>query len=242
MTLYAIGDIHGRLDLLQQLHQLIEQDAGAKQSERKVIVYLGDYVDRGLQSKGVLDCLLSGPPEGFEGVYLKGNHEEAILDFLRDYNFGNTWKYYGGLETLHSYGVTEASTSDNAEAFEAAQKSLAEKLPEEHLKFLRGLRVSATFGDYFFVHAGVRPGVPLDRQVEDDMLWIRDEFLRSNSSFGKVIVHGHTPEEAPVIARNRIGIDTGAYMTDMLTCLVLTGESREFLYTGSLVPEVINAS
>lgn len=231
MRLYAIGDIHGRDDLLGRLLGLIEADAKEAGASRNILIYLGDYVDRGLQSKEVIDRLIDGPPDGFEAVYLKGNHEDALMHFLRDATFGKTWKYYGGLETLHSYGITELTLSDDPSAIEQAQRHFAAVLPAGHQRFFDGLQSSAVFGDYFFVHAGVRPGIPLERQVDEDLLWIREDFLHSDSFFGKVVVHGHTPSERPVIRDNRIGIDTGAYMTSQLTCLILEGEGRRLLQT-----------
>jgi serine/threonine protein phosphatase 1 len=231
LRLYAIGDIHGRDDLLEQLIDKICLDAGAGTAARNILIYLGDYVDRGLQSRQVLDRLVSGPPPGFEAVYLKGNHEDALLQFLDDAQFAKTWKYYGGLETLHSYGVTDLTLSDDARLFEQARDRFETVLPLTHRKFLDQLALSATFGDYFFAHAGVRPGIDLDRQSEQDLMWIRDDFLHSKSRFGKTIVHGHTPSEDVVFRPNRIGIDTGAYMTNNLTCLVLEATDRRLLQT-----------
>ena len=230
--LYAVGDIHGRDDLLAELMSDIELDARTHSDKRKFLLFLGDYVDRGLQSRQVIDRLTGAMPQGFEVVFLKGNHELAMQQFLRDPQFGRTWKYYGGLETLHSYGITELTLSDDPREFERARDRLKEILPEAHARFFNELALSAEFGDYFFAHAGVRPGIPLRRQVEDDLLWIREDFLESRASFGKVIVHGHTPEEQAVFRPNRIGIDTGAYMTGVLTCLVLDGVSQQLLQTG----------
>lgn len=235
MRIYAIGDIHGRADLLDALLTEIEGDAHAGgDGFRNVLVFLGDYVDRGLQSKQVIDRLCEGALHGFESVFIKGNHEAAMLEFLRDAKFGRTWKYYGGLETLHSYGVTELTLSDDPKDFERARDHFEAVLPESHKNFLHSLELSAEFGGYFFAHAGVRPGISLSRQVEEDLLWIRDEFLESRHSFGKVVVHGHTPREEAVFRVNRIGIDTGAYMTGVLTALVLEGPSHRLIQTGEM--------
>lgn len=231
LRVYAIGDIHGRDDLLVDLLQRIAADAHARSPRHNVLVFLGDYVDRGLQSRQVLDRLTAQPPAGFEAVFLKGNHEAAMLEFLRDANFGRTWKYYGGLETLHSYGITELTLSDNPDDFERARQHLQRVLPPAHRHFLETLQPSVEIGDYFFAHAGVAPGISLSRQVEDDLLWIRDKFLQSDMWFGKMIVHGHTPKEKPVFRHNRIGIDTGAYMTNVLTCLVLEGTDADIIQT-----------
>ncbi len=233
VRIYAIGDIHGRLDLLRSLHEQIIADAKSVPKIQKFIVYLGDYVDRGLESKGVVDCLLQGPPPGFEAVYLKGNHEEAMLQFLEDSSFGATWKNFGGLETLYSYGVPDAALLNSQESFEQARGRFAATFPQAHLNFLQSLEVAITLGDYCFVHAGVRPGVPLTLQNEQDLLWIRDLFLQSKENFGKVIVHGHTPEPEPVVRPNRIGVDTGAYLTGILTAVVLEGQDLRFLQAGA---------
>lgn len=227
---YAVGDIHGRADLLDLLHDMIRVDAAqASEGTRLVVVYLGDYVDRGMDSKGVIDRLLGTPLPGFEVVFLKGNHEDAFLKFMSEPAFGREWKYYGGLETLMSYGVRALPLKDEADAFVTARDELADLMPEAHRTFLDTLRVSHEEGGYFFAHAGVAPGVPLGEQAPEDLMWIRDEFLHADGDFGKVVVHGHTPEEEPVVRRNRIGIDTGAYITGTLTALVLDGQEYRFL-------------
>ena len=236
--IYAVGDIHGRDDLLADLLERVEAD-GAKHPEKcKLLIFLGDYVDRGLKSRNVLDRLVAGAPAGFEMVCLKGNHEEAMLQFLEDAAFGREWKYYGGLETLHSYGVTEVTRSDDLRDFERARDHFASALPETHLEFLLRLQACASFGDYFFAHAGVRPGIPLSRQVEHDLLWIRDDFLHWTGSFDKFVVHGHTPSEEVVVRANRIGVDTGAYITGILTALVLDGTERSLIQTGVQAEQV----
>ena len=233
MRIYAVGDIHGRDDLLRELLAKIEADAKARSFDRNILIFLGDYVDRGLQSKAVLDRLTSERLPGFEYVFLKGNHELALMQFLDDASFGKSWKYYGGLETLHSYGITELTLTDDPAAFERAREHFNDVLPEAHRHFLQTLETKAEFGGYFFVHAGVRPGIALHRQIEEDLLWIREEFLNSNSSFGRYVVHGHTPNEEVVVRPNRMGIDTGAYMTGILTALVLEGEERRLIQTGA---------
>lgn len=230
--LYAVGDIHGRDDLLADLLDQIREDAASlPPGYRRVLVFLGDYVDRGLQSSQVIERLTSMDMSPFEVVYLKGNHEQAMLQFLEDAQFGKTWKYYGGLETLHSYGVTELTLSDDPRDFERAREHFAHVLPVTHLDFLRRLHSSFECGDYFFVHAGVRPGLPLHRQIDEDLLWIRNEFLDSDMNFGKIVVHGHTPREDVEIRPNRVGVDTGAYMTGVLTALVLEGSDMRLLQT-----------
>lgn len=232
MRLYAVGDIHGRDDLLAPLVSDIAADGERHPDKRKILIFLGDYVDRGLQSRQVIDRLLALKLNGFEKLFLKGNHELAMQQFLGDAQFGRTWRYYGGLETLHSYGINELTLSDDPGDFERARGGLIDLLPVGHRQFLEALLPSVEYGDYFFVHAGVRPGVLLARQIEDDLLWIRDDFLQSKASFGKVVVHGHTPAESATFRANRIGIDTGAYMTGILTCLVLDGATHGLIQTG----------
>jgi serine/threonine protein phosphatase 1 len=229
--LYAIGDIHGRADLLRRLHRLIEADAGGRPPARNVVVYLGDYVDRGLESRAVIELLLSAPLPGFECVHLLGNHENFLLRFLEDISVGPNWLTYGGRETLMSYGVKPPLPTVDTAELERAQHDFVACLPAAHLDFLNRLRVSHTEGDYLFVHAGVRPGVALAEQSVEDLLWIRDEFLLSNADFTKMVVHGHTIAAEPEVRRNRIGIDTGAYLTGTLTCLVVEGTDKRFLQT-----------
>ncbi len=225
---YAIGDIHGRLDLLDQLLSLIDEEECAP-SIQQVIVFMGDYVDRGADSKGVIDRLLAGFPR-FEAHFLKGNHEEAIETFLSDPNFYSVWKGYGGQDTLLSYGV-RPPRFETAESLEALRQDFASVFPEEHRRFFSRLENSWALGDYYFAHAGVRPGVALEKQEPEDLFWIRDEFLLSKADFGKVVVHGHTPTVEPVTRSNRIGIDTGAYATGRLTALVLEDARRRFIST-----------
>ncbi|HYM01590.1 MAG TPA: metallophosphoesterase family protein [Stellaceae bacterium] len=229
--LYAIGDIHGRADLLKALHSLICEDAGRHHATRNVVVYLGDYVDRGPQSRDVVDLLLDEPLPNFEAVHLKGNHEDSMLRFLAKPSVGPAWISYGGAATLISYDVSPPETTASPAELARAQAELARRLPERHRKFLGSLPLTHTEGDYFFVHAGVRPGVAIDQQAEQDLLWIRSEFLSSDKDFGKVVVHGHSITERPDVQRNRIGIDTGAFASDTLTCLVLEDTDCSFLQT-----------
>jgi len=228
MRIYAIGDIHGCSEQLDRLMAKIREDQGADGPE-PWLVFLGDYVDRGPDSKGVIERLLT-VPMGFNQVCLLGNHDQTLLDFLGDSTVYRSWRGFGAPETLLSYGVLPPRFDDERE-FETAQTQLARALPQSHLVFLRGLQNSVAIGGYFFVHAGARPGIALDKQVPQDMLWIRDEFLGSNYSFGKVIIHGHTPVPEAVRRANRIGVDTGAYATGRLTAAVLEGENCRFLST-----------
>ena len=232
---YAIGDVHGRLDLLKRLLGRIQEDAAQAKAARKSLVYLGDYVDRGPESKGVIDLLLSRPMKdaGFEEIPLMGNHEDILLQFLADVRVGPHWFAYGGMATLESYGVRPPRLMAAEEDLVRAQRELAAKIPPAHLEFLRRMKLKHEEGDYLFVHAGLRPGVALDQQIGQDLMWIRDEFLASNADFGKLVVHGHTIAEEPQVKANRIGIDTGAYATGVLTALVLEGNGRRFLQTAA---------
>lgn len=229
VRIYAIGDIHGRLDLLEAMQKRIGEDASNADDARIVQVFIGDYVDRGPDSKGVIEWLRCFKPDEWEQICLKGNHEAMLLDFLADAETLKVWRHCGGLDTLHSYGLEISIREEDAPS--VLHKKFLGKLPQSHREFLDSLRLSVEFGDYFFAHAGVRPHRRLDRQKAEDLLWIRGEFVDSREDFGKVIVHGHSPHEEPEVLSNRINIDTGAYITNHLTCLVLEGEKRRFLTT-----------
>lgn len=227
--IYVIGDIHGRSDLLDQMVEAIKRDLDKNPAADGLTVTLGDYVDRGPDSRGVLDRLADNPfPTKY--VALKGNHEELFEAFLHDPTVASQWRRLGGLETLHSYGVSVTAVMVG-KGFEEASRALQKAVPEEHLRFLATLKLSMSVGEYFLCHAGVRPGIPLERQRAEDLLWIRDEFLNSRTSFGKVVVHGHTPVASPEVLPTRINIDTGAFATGRLTCLVLEPGRRRFLST-----------
>ena len=231
---YAIGDIHGRLDLLTALHEAILEDhAGRPAVETASLIYLGDYVDRGPDSRGVIDLLVSDPLPTFGVVHLMGNHDEAMLRFLDDPSIGPTWSSFGGDATLLSYGVRATPGLIGMKRHADMRRQLVERIPASHVDFLRDLQMLCEAGDYAFVHAGVKPGVPLGAQRAADALWIRDEFLSSPVDHGRVIVHGHTPTAAPVVRANRIGIDTGAFASGVLTCLGLEDDQRWFLATAA---------
>ena len=231
IRIYAIGDIHGRADLLTSLLDEIRRDAGRNPGYTDYLIYLGDYVDRGLQSRQVLDLVSAPPPPGFGTIHLRGNHEQAMLDFLEDETAGANWLHFGGVQTLFSYDIHLPERGVDAMVLAEARRRLAAALPPAHLSFLTHLRYAMAIGGYFFVHAGIRPGVPLDRQAPEDMLWIREEFLSSRVDHGKIVVHGHTITDEPDIRPNRIGIDTGAYASGHLTCLVLEEDRQRFLST-----------
>jgi serine/threonine protein phosphatase 1 len=235
--LYAVGDIHGRADLLERLHRRIEDDAGdASKGTRKIVVYLGDFIDRGLDSKRVIELLLDQPLDGFDAIPLKGNHEDTLLRFLDDVSFGPAWLAIGGEATVMSYGARIPKGLSRGERFEHLQTELRARIPHSHRQFMERLELMYQAGDYVFVHAGIRPGVPLERQDPKDLLWIRDEFLSLPHGLDKVVVHGHSLREQPEIRDHRIGIDTGAYATNVLTCLVLEGTDRRFLSTAPANP------
>jgi serine/threonine protein phosphatase 1 len=235
-AIYAIGDIHGRLDLLLELRAKIAADAARRRASRRILVHLGDYVDRGPDAQRVLDLLISMPMPGFQSVHLRGNHEQLMLDFAADAGRGLRWFVNGGLATLASYGLPfsdDAARPDRA-ATARLHDGLLALLPRAHRDFLAGLPAWHRVGDYVFVHAGIRPGAPMEAQDIDDLLWIREPFLSANNDPGFVVVHGHTVAAAPQIRRNRIGIDTGAYATGVLTALAIEGDRLEVLQTGPL--------
>jgi serine/threonine protein phosphatase 1 len=223
VRIYAIGDIHGRADLLDRVLNRIDADLAKNPVSNSVEVFLGDYVDRGPDSRQVLDRLVARK-RTHRMVFLKGNHETYLAEFLSNPPILDEWQRIGGLETLMSYGITPSINADTA-----AQARLAaafdQALPESHRQFLGDLQSSFTCGDYYFVHAGVRPGIPLEKQREEDLLWIRREFLLYEKDFSKIVVHGHTPVQQPDIRPNRINIDTGAFATGNLTCLILEDDT-----------------
>lgn len=219
--IYAIGDIHGCNEQLGNLHAIIAADLAERPVPRPLLVHIGDYVDRGPDTAGVLSRLLSGPAiEGVGVVNLVGNHDETMLNALSgDRPAATDWLFAGGRAALESYGVDPDSP----------RESWPERVPSEHLMFLRELLLMHREGGYLFVHAGVRPGVPLEQQAREDLLRMRQPFLYSEASFGAVVVHGHTPVKEPVVRHNRIAIDTGAVFGGKMTCLVLEGETLGFL-------------
>ena len=225
MTIYAVGDIHGELGLLRDLQQAIADDhASNGAGSAPVVVYVGDYIDRGEDSSGVIDRLIDNALPGFRKHCLMGNHEAAMLDFLREPTVGSPWLDFGGLATLHSYGVNPADRR-SANGIDELRDDLAARLPPGHLAFLQGLELSVVYGDYAFVHAGIRPGRPLAEQQADDLLWIRSPFLETTQRHEKTIVHGHTIVSDIEILPNRIAIDTGAYFSGCLSAVVLNGDT-----------------
>ncbi|MDP3659461.1 metallophosphoesterase family protein [Phenylobacterium sp.] len=232
--IYAVGDVHGRLDVLEPLIAEIAADAArSRPAHKPLLIFLGDYVDRGDASAGVIDLILRLQADNaFEVVALKGNHEEALFQFLDDPSFGPLWIEHGGGPTLASYGAPAPVGRGDAESWMRTRDAFAAALPDDHRRFLESLELIVTVGDYAFVHAGVRPGAPLERQTEHDLLWIRHDFLQANGPFEKVIVHGHTPAEAPQITPHRICVDTGVYATGVLTAVRLDADGPRFLQAG----------
>ncbi|MEO1251395.1 MAG: metallophosphoesterase family protein [Pseudomonadota bacterium] len=226
---YAIGDIHGAADALDRLIDRI--DAEKAGDVTKELVFLGDYVDRGPDSKGVIERLIAIGAEFPGSVFLKGNHEAVMLDFLNDPEEMLEWLEWGGDETLRSYGVSGALTKSG----EDLSAELASAMPKAHLDFLNNLSLTHQAGDYLFVHAGVRPGVALKDQSEDDLLWIRKRFHDANAKDRPdfTVVHGHHPMKKPVDVGWRIGVDTGACWSGVLTAAVLEGKTRRFIASDS---------
>jgi serine/threonine protein phosphatase 1 len=233
---YAIGDIHGRYDLLIEMLGMIVADALGRQNKRvPILVTCGDYVDRGPDSARVLTALEWIRRDGrFRLRALKGNHEAAFLAFLSDPCDGTAWLGFGGDATLRSYGVRPPIDFHDPIDLVRARDDLLERMPAAHLRVLQELEMMVVLGDYAFVHAGIRPGVPLARQKAEDLLWIRGPFLDRTEPFEKRIVHGHSWIEAtPEIYDNRIGLDTGAYETGVLTAARIEDGEVALFQTGN---------
>jgi serine/threonine protein phosphatase 1 len=229
-VIYAVGDVHGCLDKLLRLERRITEDA-SKLAGTKLIVMLGDYVDRGPHSAGVIGHLCGEPPAGMGRICLAGNHEALLLDFLDNPGTYDFWMDFGAQATLLSYGLDiHHLRTDRRFSPERIANELRQAMPEAHLAFLQHLPVSLLTPDYFFAHAGVRPGVALAEQSERDLMWIRDTFIRhEGASLERTIVHGHTPAPEPVVTPMRIGVDTAAYMDGKLTAARLARNEKTFL-------------
>ena len=228
LRVYAIGDVHGRYDLLEKLHAIIGQDLIDFPVEESTEIFLGDYVDRGPQSRAVIEHLCKTPTNCDRRVCLKGNHENILLDFLDAPEVLEHWRDLGGLETLYSYDVQPPRTRDIDQAM-ACRDQFLRALPEAHLDFLRTLPLYIALGSYLFVHAGIRPSRALEEQEEQDLMWIRGPFLDSRKDHGFVVVHGHTPQQDYEVLPNRINVDTWAYLSGRLTCVVLEGDNKRFI-------------
>ena len=227
---YVVGDIHGRLDLLDRLLGDIKRDIAARPPRKTLLVFLGDLIDRGPASAQVIDRLRSYKAAGVRTVFLLGNHEEVLLRILDgDTSLVPSWLRFGGAECLRSYGADPRQIAALDQTLVVA--AVREAIPKEHQAFLRSFVDTCRFGDYLFVHAGIRPGVSIDQQLQSDLRWIREPFLFDGSDHGCVVVHGHTIAPEIEERSNRIGIDTGAYRTGILTALALEGTERWSLDT-----------
>ena len=225
--IYAIGDIHGRYDLLKVLLSTLESDYRSLAGGRiPMLIFCGDYIDRGPESAAVLEALIWLQQRSDLNVrLLKGNHEQAFLKFLDDPDRGRDWLEFGGQATLAAYGVDAPAPEEEGASFARARDALLAKLPASHLRLLENMELMIVIGGYAFVHAGIKPGKPLSSQQEHDLLWIGDEFTEARGPFEKVIVHGHSwrGDKAEVLG-HRVGLDTGAYATGVLTAVRLDGD------------------
>lgn len=221
--IYAVGDVHGCAGRLRDMHRAIAADLAERPIADALLIHIGDYIDRGPDSAAVIETLLHGPAiPGLHVINLMGNHEDLLLAALGDParpDLAGNWLNNGGVPSLASWGVRP----------ESGPAEWEQQIPPEHVQFLRNLAIRHAVGGYLFVHAGVRPGVPLAEQSVQDMLWIREPFLSCGDNFGAVVVHGHTPVREPVVRPNRVGIDTGAVMGGRLTCAVFEADRLGFI-------------
>ena len=228
---YAIGDIHGRLDLLDEILAKIAADDADRSPARTTIIFLGDLIDRGSQSAQVVERLRNFHPPFAKTVFLMGNHEEVLLRIMAgETDILPDWMRFGGAECARSYGMdpVDLECRDPASALRLLRRSI----PKDHLEFLSAFADTASFGKYLFVHAGIRPGVPIAKQTAQDLRWIRNPFLDDETDHGRIVVHGHTISEEVDERHNRIGLDTGAYWSGILTAIGLEGNERWYLQTG----------
>ena len=227
---YVVGDIHGRLDLLEELLAKIHAELQRKPSRKTLLVFVGDLIDRGPSSAEVVERLRTYHREGIRPVFILGNHEEVLLRVVHgDAQLITKWRWFGGSECLQSYGIDPQDLTHLTD--DEALAVVREAIPKEHVEFLESFVDSCRFGDYLFVHAGIRPGVELDQQRQDDLRWIREPFLLDDTDHGFVVVHGHTISNEVDEQPNRIGIDTGAYRTGVLTALGIEGPERWLIAT-----------
>lgn len=224
IRIYAVGDVHGRADLLARLFERIDADRRSAADVDSIEILLGDYIDRGPESREVIDMIIAREKAN-RVVCLRGNHEDMLLKAIATAARMPQWLENGGRETLLSYGVVPLSSKSQFQL----HAELNDALPESHRDFLHRLRLSYACGDYFFVHAGIDPERSFDRQRAEDLLWIRGKFLAHAGPLEKIVVHGHTPQMQPQLGGYRINLDTGAYITGTLTCLVLEGGGRRLL-------------
>jgi serine/threonine protein phosphatase 1 len=241
--IYAIGDIHGYDNLLEAMQQAIAADMEQHPAERALIIYLGDLIDRGPNSLKVVDMIIdyrANPPANAQVMCLRGNHDDWLIAFVDDAGVVSPWALKGGLETLTSYGLSKddvlAAVAD-PDLAEALRQQFLSALPKRHKDFMLSLPFSHSDGDYFFAHAGVDPDRPLADQRREDLTWIRDKFLLSRKNFGKVVVHGHSHRDAVESFPNRINVDTGAYVQQVLSCVILEGQERYVLQVGAITQQ-----
>ena len=229
---YAIGDIHGGVGLLHAMLDAIAERHLADETEiTPAIIFLGDYVDKGDDPKGVIDALIQrSQDQRFTWVFLKGNHEDALLTFLQHPEFGPQWLQFGGAPTLHSYGVTPPTARAEPEVWVETAEQFLGSIPSDHMEFFQNLGLAYRLGGYLFVHAGIRPGKPIEAQKDQDLLWIRSEFLEDRRALPFIVVHGHSPDMEPYADHRRIGVDTGAYATGRLTAVRLEDERVDWLH------------
>lgn len=219
---YVIGDIHGRLDLLENLYTQIEADMASHASGENIVVHLGDYIDRGENSRGVIEFLLKKKNQ-YNCIFLRGNHEQGLLKSLKDPK-----ELFYRIQALSlSYGIENATARDPQDNL----ADLKKHIPHEHIEFLEQTVISKIIGDYLFVHAGLNPSKEFEEQAEEDMLLIRDEFLKSDKDFSHKVVFGHSVFEEVKDYGNKIPVDTGAFATGKLSCLVLEGTEMKVLTT-----------
>lgn len=236
LRLYAIGDIHGRLDLLREMHARIAADLAHRPCRRFRVIHLGDYIDRGPDSAGVVEHLIEFTRDG-DAVCLAGNHDLYLRDFLADPDrLGDHWLRYGGDAAMVSWGVDPMGSALRNSPLRVLHAVFSEALPSTHRGFFAALPLFEQHGDYVFVHAGIRPGLPLHKQRELDLTTIRDPFLSHEGSHGVVVIHGHTVVDSPCIRPNRVGLDTKAYASGVLSCLVLEADTKGLLLPGGFRP------
>lgn len=227
-AIYALGDVHGCLRELISAQKKIALDA-QRFEKKKLLVLIGDYVDRGPNSKAVLDSLVKPPMDGFDRVALRGNHDDTFLRFVQNPRSHLDWLQLGGMETLRSYDIDADHLLGTRAGIDALVRQVEKTIPPHHLTFLQSLPVVLDMGSLVFVHAGIAPGVGIGDQRDYDLMWIREPFLEHGPKLPVKVIHGHTVSEEPFVGNGRIGIDTGCYATGNLTILRIVGDEMSFL-------------
>ena len=224
-VLYAIGDLHGHYSAYKMLYTLIEIEASKRPDLKHIVIFLGDYIDRGPDSSKIIESLRNLKSDAIQNVFLIGNHEYSFLEYMKDPHANEQWLQFGGIQTVQSYGCLINDGPILPSEIEVLQKKLNSRVPKEHLNFLNSLDHMSIYGDYAFVHAGIRPGLPLSEQKNEDLRFIREPFLSWEEPHEKCIIHGHSITKEPEIKQNRINVDTGLYKFGTLTCCVLKDET-----------------